>query len=154
MRTDRTLIEKKMEFYGTCINLTFAYFIFRFFLYLTVISVHRNRIKQTKGLNGTLASIRVGAASQCYEIKLLKCSLVLLKSHINTTMNENGLLLPTKCLEGYWKLKYSLLSFNHFRFFRLSISKNNVCGFINKFFVLIWDLNSISSNFNCIHISQ
>ena len=91
-----------MEFFGTYINKTFAYFLLLdFFLYLTVISVQRNRIKQMKGLNGTLASITVGAASQCYEIKLLKCSLVLLKSHINTTTNENGLLLPTKCLEGY-----------------------------------------------------
>ena len=50
----------------------------------------------------------VGASSQCYWVELmpLRCELMPLKCQISTNTNKNGLLLPTKCLEGVLKYKY------------------------------------------------
>ena len=72
---------------------------------------------------------------------LLKCELMPSKCKINTITQKEGFLHPTKYLERV--LKYSYL-------FSIILSNQFPKTMFADFFVLILDLNSISSHFSSI----
>ena len=84
-----------------------------------------------------------GAASQCYldELILLKCELMLSKCQINTNTKKTGFLQPIKCLERVLKYSCLISTILNYQFPKTMFA---------DFFVLILDLNSISSHFNSI----